>query len=283
MYVSSPHAGYFKLFERYRGATLFVLGQDFINEHPQLVRFLPANPPGRNMRMIQREDEMFSYFSDIRLLNLDNLHELSGFTSIVMPDEDIARLFAEKYLGGRNVAFDGSWRLRWDWGSTKAERHIESDVTVSLAETDRMLMRQAYIEANRSPDWWRQIGALLVRGGKPLLVAFNRHLPSEQSAYLEGDPRSSFEPGERIDVSVAGHAERRVIAEAARRGLAMEGCDLYVTTFPCPPCAYELADTGICRLYYAEGYSLIAGADSLRAKNIELIRVDMTAPSPSSG
>ena len=60
----------------------------------------------------------------------------------------------------------------------------------------------------------------------------------------------------------------------------MEGCDLYVTTFPCPPCAHISAFTGIKHLFYMDGYSLVAGAEVLQAKDVEIIRVEMSSPSP---
>jgi dCMP deaminase len=112
-----------------------------------------------------------------------------------------------------------------------------------------------------------------------LLGAFNQHVPSEQSAYLYGDPRSNFEAGQCIDMSGALHAEAGLIAEAARRGISTEGCDLFVTVFPCPPCAFLWAYSGIKHLYYVDGYSLIAGAETLQAKDVEIIRVEMNSPS----
>ena len=121
---------------------------------------------------------------------------------------------------------------------------------------------------------------LVDEGGGVLLAACNRHVPNEQSAYLYGDPRSNFEPGQRIEVSGAFHAEMGILAEAARRRFSPEKCDLYVTTFPCPPCAFPWAHTGIKRLFYVDGYSLVAGAETLQAKGVEIIRVEMTSPPP---
>ncbi len=270
-YVSTPHEGYLKLFRAYEGGILYVLGSEFIETFPSLARHLPGVRPEEAQAMIKALD----IFADVRILTSSALEEVQQ-DSIVMPDEDVAHAFAEKYFADRKVTFDGQWRLRWDWGATNVFRRPENERVVSVDELDRELMRSAFACANRSPDWWRQIGALLVNENKSvLLAAFNQHVPSEQSAYLYGDPRSNFEPGQRIDVSGALHAEAGIVAEAARRGLSMEGCDLYVTTFPCPPCAYLCSFTGIKRLYYTDGYSLVAGAETLQAKGIEIIRVEM--------
>lgn len=275
-YVPSPHRGYVEFFKKYQGAILYVLGADLIAEFQSLVRNLPANEPEDVVRMI----ETLSLFRDVRILNSANMDELTKYARIVMPDEDVSRTIAEKYFPAVAITFDGSWRLRWHWDAVQQHHRPEGERMVSVHELDRELMRTAFGAAERSSDWWRQVGALFVRNGEVQLVAFNKHVPSEQSPYLCGDPRSNFGPGQSIDISSALHAEVGVISEAAKRGVAMEGGDLYVTTFPCPPCAYACANSGIRRLYYADGYSLIEGAEVLHSRGVEIIHVDMNAPSP---
>ncbi|MFA6278785.1 MAG: deaminase [Candidatus Paceibacterota bacterium] len=270
-YVPVPHAGYLKFFRAYKGSTLYVLGDEFIQQFQPLVRNLPAVTPEEVRKMIVPLD----IFESIRILTPRSISVVQQSNVVVMPDEDVSHAMAEKYLSGVSVTFDGSWRLRWDWGSTQAKRRPEGERVVSKEIIDHYFMRTSFALAEKSPDWWRQIGSLLVRDGRTLLSAFNQHVPSEQSCYCYGDPRSNFEPGQCIDASCALHAETGIIAEAARRGVAMEGCDLYVTTFPCPPCAYACARTGIKRLFYADGYALISGAEELEARGVKIIRVEM--------
>ncbi|MHB8914141.1 MAG: deoxycytidylate deaminase [Minisyncoccota bacterium] len=268
--MPTPHAGYLKFFRAHAGGVLYVLGKDLIQQFPSLVRNLPGVTPEESKRMIQA----LGIFSRVCVLTSENLNVIQS-SDVTMPDEDVSRSLAERYFARGRVSFDASWRLRWDWKSLTVSHRPEGERVVSFDELDRNLMRLAFGHADRSPDWWRQVGALLVKERNILLAAFNRHVPSEQSAYHYGDPRSSFEAGQRIDVSGALHAEIGIIAEAARRGISMEGCDLYVTTFPCPPCAYACACTGIRRLYYADGYSLIAGAETLEANGVEIVHVEM--------
>lgn len=275
-YVASPHAGYLKFFRAYEGSTLFILGRDFIAEFPSLTRHLPGNDPLDAHRMIKA----LGIFSSVRILTHETLGGALRFPAIVMPDEDVSHALAERYFHDVPVTFDGSWRLRFDWGATTMNRDPEPDGLVSVAELDQVLIRRARGVAERSPDWWRQIGALLVRDGEVLLAAYNEHVPHEQSAYLLGDPRSNFGPGEHIDAAASLHAEAGIVARAAALGISTRGCDLYVTTFPCPPCAHLCAHAGLRRLYYATGYSLVAGADVLRAKGVELIHVRSNDPSP---
>ena len=271
-YVPAPHAGYVKFLKKHAGSVLYVLGEDLIENYQSLVRHLPGNNPSDAAAMVRA----LGVCAEVRLLCRSGLPAFAAsHTHAILPDEDISRAFAEKHLPGIKVMFDGSVWLRWDWKSTTHKRRPDGEGVISLDSFDRECMARALGFARRSPDWWRQIGALLVRDGKALLGAYNTHFPSEHSNYLCGDPRSNFEPGQMIDASSALHAEMGVITEAARRGISTEGCDLYVTTFPCPPCAYGAANSGIRRLFYAEGYSLVAGAEALASRGVEIIRVDM--------
>lgn len=273
-YVPTVHAGYLKLFRKYQWGILYVLGSEFTKEFKSLVRNLPAAGPEEVAAMIRA----LGIFRDVRVLSRADLSDIEQIRYLVMPDEDVSREFAKKYLTNTGVVFDNSWRLRWDWGATVAHRKPAGERVVSVNYLDQEWMLQAQVVAMRSPDWWRQIGALLVKDGHILLKSFNAHMPSEQSAYHEGDPRSNFDPGEHIDASLALHAEMGVLATAAKRGIATEGCDFYSTTFPCPPCAYALAESGIKRLLYVDGYSLVAGAEALESRGVEIIRVEMNPP-----
>lgn len=266
-YVASPHAGYLKLFREYRGGELYILGPEFIAERKTLLRHLPGNDPADARTMI----DSLGIFAKVSVLAKADIPKLP--LRLVLPDEDVSQWFAEQYLAHRVVRFDGRWKLRWDWGASQKNERPEERV-VSHEEFDREIMRRLDRESARSPDWWRQVGAALVRDGKILIACFNTHVPSDQVAYLLGDPRSSFEQGASIEVSVASHSERQVQAIAAREGIATRGCDLYVTTFPCPPCAYAWVESGIRRLYYRDGYSNLEAAPALKSRGIEIVRVE---------
>ncbi len=100
-------------------------------------------------------------------------------------------------------------------------------------------------------------------------------MPSPHSPYINGDPRSNFNAGEMTHVSGAHHAEKRIIAHAARAGVSLLGAALYVATFPCAGCAMDIAEAGIWRVFYAEGYSNLDADGILRSKEVELIFVEM--------
>lgn len=50
------------------------------------------------------------------------------------------------------------------------------------------------------------------------------------------------------------HAEANAIAQAAKYGTSVDGCDIYITAFPCWDCAKLLAACGIKNVYYIREY-----------------------------
>ena len=270
-YVPVLHSGYLQFFKRYRGA-LHILGNDFLKEFEHL---------GRDIRALQPEEmavavRALNIFSEVHVLNLDSLRTLQlSSHEIVMPNEDVSKTIAERYFAGREIIFDSIF-LRYDKINTTSEKNIASHRVISEETLDQETMARAYLETKKSPDWWRQVGALAVRDGRILITAFNQHMPHEQSLYALGDPRGNFVWGEKIELSNARHAERAIINYAAsREGLSLVGASLYVTTFPCPPCAMDIAECGFRRVYYREGYSLAGAEAILKAKSVEIICVEM--------
>ncbi|MDD3531217.1 MAG: hypothetical protein PHV99_01340 [Candidatus Pacebacteria bacterium] len=273
-YVASPHEGYMRFFREYAGSVLWILGEDFISEVPSLTSHMPGNRPSDAQKMI----DALGIFREVHILTKDNAEAVRQYSRIIMPDEDVSRAIAGRYYADLAVFFDDRWKLRWYTGTVAIGRKPEGEEVISVDEFDRRLLLQAQELARRSPDWWRQVSAFLVREGVVLLAAFNGHHPHEQSCYVLGDPRSCFGPGERIDLSAAGHAEAALASAALKRGICTVGCDLYVTTFPCPACAYLWSESGIKRLFYADGYSLIAGAEDLQRNKVQIIRVLFDTP-----
>lgn len=58
-----------------------------------------------------------------------------------------------------------------------------------------------------------------------------------------------------IEFVRAVHAEMSALLDAALRGVAVAGCTMYVTTFPCHECAKQIVAAGIARVVYIEPYA----------------------------
>ena len=50
------------------------------------------------------------------------------------------------------------------------------------------------------------------------------------------------------------HAEQNLIGEASKRGISLEGCDIYITLQPCPDCTKLLSSIGCKHVYYINEY-----------------------------
>jgi dCMP deaminase len=104
-------------------------------------------------------------------------------------------------------------------------------------------------------------------------------VPSDQIANDEGDPRGNFKAGQHLESSLALHAEASIVAQAAKSGISLEGADIYVDTFPCPPCAKQLAYSGIKTLCYRNGYAVLDGERILKSQGVKIIFVPSDNPS----
>ncbi len=269
-YVPVLHRGYLDLLKKY-GGDLFLLGADYVADVPRLERDIRAVPP----EALAAAFTGCGAVEKAVVLRKDNRHVLDGYDRIVMPDDLVSHGFADVYLNGRIVQYDSVF-LRWDRAISSAELIVSPDRTISVDRMHQSLMSKAADLARRSPDWWRQIGALIVKDGKVVLTAYNRPLIDESYVIdALGDPRSDFDYGERIDLQKNIHGESWLIAEAARLGISLDGTEMYVTTFPCPVCAKLIAAAGIKRVYYAKGYSLLDAEYILKAHGVKIVLVRM--------
>ena len=66
------------------------------------------------------------------------------------------------------------------------------------------------------------------------------------------------------------HAEQNVITYAAKRGIATDGCTLYITHSPCKECAKLIVQAGIVRVVYGDLYRDSSGLDFLKSANVVL-------------
>ena len=267
-YIPVIHQGYINFFEKYKGLDLYIMGRDIAFSYRPLEKDIRAVNPELIKIMIERLD----YCKDVKVVNLSQLEKLKQF-ELIMPDEDYMHELHDKYFSNSSVLFDTIF-LRWDSDNAVKKHKINPDHMVSGAEFDEMMIKKAYKNVEKSGDWWRQIGALLVKDGELLLSGYNRHVPHPDMPYINGDPRASFKKGIHVELSTAIHSEAMIIAEAAKNGISLDGASMYVTTFPCPPCAKQIAFSGIKKLYYKEGYAMLDGESILKSQGVEIVRVE---------
>lgn len=105
-------------------------------------------------------------------------------------------------------------------------------------------MAIAFLTATRSACERLHVGCVLVRDNRVVSTGYNGFLPQA--------PHCSRMRDDHEQATV--HAEQNAIADAARRGAAVEGATAYVTHFPCIGCAKTLAAAGIAKIIYRCDY-----------------------------
>lgn len=270
-YIPVLHQGYRQLFEsnpEYH--TLFILNDDLVDSFRPLQKDIRRLKPA----YVRQSLVAWNLLNTIEVISLDKLKELnSKENDILMPDEDVCRELANEYLQDAKVSFFPIF-LRWDRQNSNASDPVDPDAVISEDKLDKELIHAAHEEGRKSPDIWRRVGALVAKDGKVISKAYNESMPTSHSSWMLSDPRNNYGKGVGIEKSTFMHAEARIIAEAAQKGIKLAGSDMYVTTFPCPLCAMLIANAGIKRLFFAEGYAVLDGKRVLQSRKVELIKVD---------
>lgn len=273
-YVPVLHQGYRAFFEEHSDAVaLYILGPEIISGFAPLRKDIRALAP----RQVKQAIESWGIFKTVRIADEMVLSQISAMKyHIVMPREEECEEIASRYFPNCSVNFCSVF-LRWDSASVKVESEVRYDKRVKYDGLVAAMMSRAEAESGKASNWWRRVGAVLARDGEILLAGYNRHVPSPHLPYVEGEPRMFFKRGLHIELTTDHHAEARLIAAAARNGIALEGADIYITTFPCPPCAKSVAYAGIRRCFYRSGYAVLDGERILRDNGVEIIYVEQTS------
>lgn len=269
-YIPVLHEGYRRLLESHaRGGRCFVPDRTLYADYRPLAKDIRALDPEWVVSALRGWDvcEQVALLDDAAARALA---EERG--AIVLPAEDVSYQLVDRYFARSAVSFDATF-LRWDKTKTAQLMRPKPSRTIDADELVRELYVLGEDVACLSVDWWRQVGAALRFADGAVVAACNTHAPHELSAYAVGDPRSNFYRGVHLELSTATHAEAQLIADAARSGRSTAGGSLYVTDFPCPPCARLIAGAGLTTLYYSDGYAVLDGQEILCEADVDVVRV----------
>lgn len=109
-------------------------------------------------------------------------------------------------------------------------------------------MATALLLASRSSCERLHVGCVVVSGGENR----NRIVAAGYNGFLPGAAHVSRVRDGHEQATV--HAEQNAIADAARRGVGLDGATIYVTHFPCINCAKILAAAGVREIVYHFDY-----------------------------
>lgn len=274
LYLPALHSSYIKLFNKWAGRAdiLYILGQDVLDQFPILEREIRAIEP-EDMQKIMRGS---NYFPHVEIVSLRDLERIAKDDDcyLVMTDEQISDELREKYFPKKEIIQESLF-LRYDEKIVKAARkEVEFVGTISEDEFDKKVLAKALQTAEKSSDWFLRVGAAIVIDD-PLEIRYshNMRMPSPHAEWTVGDIRMYTPYGTDTHRRTTLHAEQAAIAQAARDGVKIDDASMYVTTFPCPDCAQVIAEAGIKRVYFKDGYSELSMDDVLKAYKIEVIKV----------
>ncbi len=275
LYLPVIHRGYLDLIKKYRTKleTIWVLSNEVIKLIDKELNYLRKDIRRLSPTQAVKVLEGLELDLQVRLMSLENLSTLNA--RLVMPDDDVSDVLIKLFFNQKQKIILEPIFLRWDKRNTFDKKPPRADLVISQDKFDQAVMKQAFFEAGRSTDWWRHVGAALVKDGQVILTLANQHTPGGYTPYLDGDPRSISKSGQDICANTSRHAESAIIAEAAKQGIKTTNCSLYVTTFPCPYCARVVAHAGIKTLYFAEGYTVLDGEEELKRAGVKIVKVNV--------
>lgn len=264
------HKGYIELLKKHAGRgnvnTLFLIGKDLL-ETLQIPQEIRANDPQITQKLLKGLELPFK----VKILDLNMVKNLpSG--GIYTARDMVSRRLKEKYFPNTDVTEETAF-LRWDESNVKSARPALLDEETS-DPLHIAMMKRARGLADSSSDWWRQIGVVIARDGKILSEAYNQAFPTDNNPYVDGNPRDFIQAGTLAFLGNTVHGEQTAIAKAAGKGIKLEGADLYLTSFPCPPCATSMGLAGIRRCFASGGNAYLDAATALKNMGIKTIFVN---------
>jgi dCMP deaminase len=105
-------------------------------------------------------------------------------------------------------------------------------------------MMVAYLISKRSSCDRLHVGCVIIDNNRIISTGYNGHIKGADHVSLVVDGH------EQMTI----HAETNAIADAASRGVKLNGAIAYVTHYPCINCAKNLIAAGIKEIIYSEDY-----------------------------
>lgn len=276
-YVPVLHRGYQEFFTKYPNADLYLLDREELLDFEEL-EYLKKDIRVLDLSLALKAIKSWNIFNIVKSIKISELEQfINSFvkpeTQLIFTNDDIGNFIAEKFFAkAKNKIFESIF-LRWDKNLMSQQNEVANNITISKEDFEQKMMEKAFKQAGKSSDWWRHVGSLIVKDGQVLLAGYNNHLPSADQQYKNGDPRISFTSGVGTDFSSSIHAEANLIALAAKKGISLNEAEMFVTTFPCPVCAKQIAVSGIKKVYYAKGYAVLDGLEVLKSHGVEIVLV----------
>lgn len=109
---------------------------------------------------------------------------------------------------------------------------------------DQYFVTMSHLISQRSTCDRLHVGCVIVKDNRVVTTGYN--------GFISGAPHIGFVRDNHEQMTI--HAETNAIADAAKRGVSLEGGVAYVTHCPCINCCKVLIASGIKTIIYSENY-----------------------------
>jgi len=117
-----------------------------------------------------------------------------------------------------------------------------------------------------------QVGAIAVRDRRVICTGYNGMPPGADNCceYVVGHDALGPLLQTKPDVE---HAERNLIAYAARQGIALLDAELYITHAPCIDCSRMIFNAGFTQVFWSEVYRCVQGLRYLEDRGLRVVHL----------
>ena len=157
---------------------------------------------------------------------------------------------------------------RYPFHTTGRDEREEGRERVKRPSRHSIYMKMAHLAKLRSTCSKRQVGAVLVKGGRIIATGYNGspsgmpHCIDEGCLIYEGHCVNTV------------HAEASVISMCSKYGIATDNTEMYVTTLPCGHCAKLLINAGVKKVYYDDEYESDLSKYFFKKAGVELYQIE---------
>jgi deoxycytidylate deaminase len=230
-------------------------GQNTRDTYPQADFFSNLGPAGGEIDVSRFVDLLFAHpfitptpeeyamyqASSVSLRSSDNSRQVGAVIVSLIRGKDEKIKNADVIAVGMNEVPRGGGGFYWDGDSPDArdQNLLRINPTDDRAKIFKISALAELIEKIKQKNWLHATNA------------------QRQSNDLAHDLLKDLKRTQFMDIGEFGrpvHAEMTALIDAARRGVAVNGHSMYVTTFPCHNCAKHIIAAGLRRVVYLEPY-----------------------------
>lgn len=130
-----------------------------------------------------------------------------------------------------------------------------------------LLYLNALLISNSSHDEQTKVGALLIdkKTGNIMQTGYN--------GFVRGAPDSSLPKTRPEKHRFIIHAEKNLLFNCARQGVATKDCAVFVTLSPCKDCTRAMYQSGIDTIYFKDKYKDFDEQINMGDLNVEVTKI----------